>query len=32
MKAYELKEAGSVDQLQIIEIDKPVAAANVVFI
>ena len=32
MKAYELKEAGSVDQLQIIEIDKPVAAANEVVI
>jgi NADPH:quinone reductase-like Zn-dependent oxidoreductase len=32
MKAYELKEAGSVDQLQIIEIDKPVAAANEVII
>ena len=32
MNAYELKEAGSVDQLQIIEIDKPVAAANEVVI
>jgi NADPH:quinone reductase-like Zn-dependent oxidoreductase len=32
MKAYELKEAGSVDQLQIIEIAKPVAAANEVVI
>jgi NADPH:quinone reductase-like Zn-dependent oxidoreductase len=32
MKAYELKEAGSVDQLQIIEIDKPIAAVNEVVI
>nr|WP_067063349.1 NADP-dependent oxidoreductase [Mucilaginibacter sp. L294] len=32
MKAYELKEAGSVDQLQIIEIAKPVATANEVVI
>lgn len=32
MKAYELKEAGSVDQLQIIEIDKPIAAPNEVVI
>lgn len=32
MKAYELKEAGSADQLQIIEIDKPVAAINEVVI
>ena len=32
MNAYELKEAGSVDQLQIIEIDKPFAADNEVVI
>jgi NADPH:quinone reductase-like Zn-dependent oxidoreductase len=32
MKAYELKEAGSVDQLQMIEIDKPIALANEVII
>jgi NADPH:quinone reductase-like Zn-dependent oxidoreductase len=32
MKAYELKEAGSVDQLQMVEIDKPVASANEVVI
>jgi NADPH:quinone reductase-like Zn-dependent oxidoreductase len=32
MKAYELKEAGSVDQLQIIEIDKPIASVNEVVI
>jgi NADPH:quinone reductase-like Zn-dependent oxidoreductase len=32
MKAYELKEAGSIDQLQIIEIAKPVATANEVVI
>lgn len=32
MKAYELKEAGSVDQLQMIEVDKPIALANEVII
>lgn len=32
MKAYELKQAGSVDQLQIIEIEKPIAAASEIVI
>jgi NADPH:quinone reductase-like Zn-dependent oxidoreductase len=32
MKAFELKEAGSIDQLQLIEIDKPAPASNEVLI
>lgn len=32
MKAFELKEAGSIEQLQLIEIDKPTPLANEVLI